>query len=176
VLSPASGSGMASYYDYNGRLATAEERLLHDRGPDRVLWVSEPLAKDIVISGMPRFEAAVTASGNRASLILTLAERTPAGDRAINYATQSLNHVQSLASGKLSVAGERQNVAVNFYPQDDVIRAGSRIVLIAAGNTVSNGNPGPGLLPAADGSTITIDLAGAKLTLPVDQTVTYEKE
>jgi hypothetical protein len=65
---------------------------------------------------------------------------------------------------------------VNFYPQDDVIRAGSRIVLIAAGNLVPNGQPGPPLQPVSDGSTITIDLAGAKLTLPIDNTVTYEKE
>ncbi|MGH9457605.1 MAG: hypothetical protein ACRD2J_08205 [Thermoanaerobaculia bacterium] len=28
----------------------------------------------------------------------------------------------------------------------------------------------------ADGSTITIDLAAAKLTIPVDQTLTYERE
>ncbi|HEX2122027.1 MAG TPA: CocE/NonD family hydrolase [Thermoanaerobaculia bacterium] len=176
TLSPTTGSGAASYFDYQGRLASAEDQLLNGGKADRVLFVSEPLTKDIVISGMPRFEAAVTASGNRASLMLTLAERTPLGDRSINYAAISLNHVQSLAAGQPSVAGQRQNVGVNFYPQDDVIRAGSRIVLIAAGNLVPNGQPGPPLQPVSDGSTITIDLAGAKLTLPIDTTVTYEKE
>ena len=174
TLSATGSSGTSRYYDYNGRLATAEEMLLKGQ-PDRVLWVSEPLTKDVVISGMPRFEGVVTASGNRANLILSLAERTPLGDRSFNFAALSLNHVESLASGRLSVAGLRQNVAVDFFPQDDVVRAGNRIVLIAAGNVVSNGEPSPGLLPAADGSTITIELNGAKLTLPVDQTVTYEK-
>lgn len=174
-LGSSGASGTASFYDYNGRLASSQELLLKGE-PDRVVWVSEPLTKDLVISGMPRFEAAVTASGARANLILSLAERTPLGDRSFNYAAVSLNHVSSLAQGQLSVAGQRQNVAVNFYPQDDVVRAGNRLVLIAAGQTVTNGEPGPPLLPSASGSTITIDLGGAKLTLPVDQTVTYEKE
>jgi len=175
ALRSAGGAGAARYFDYQGRLASAEEKLIVGQ-PDRVVFVSEPLTKDIVISGMPRFEGAVTASGNRANLILTLAERTPTGDRAINYAAISLNHVESLASGRTSVAGLRQNVGVNFFPQDDVIHAGNRIVLIAAGNTVADGQPGPALLPSADGSTITIELESAKLTLPIDQTVTYERE
>ena len=175
-LGTGAGSGSASYYDYNGRLASAEDQLLSGGKADRVVFVSAPLQKNILISGMPRFEADVTASGNRASLMLTLAERTPLGDRSINYAAISLNHVQSLASGQPSIAGAKQRVAVNFYPQDDMIRAGNRIVLIAAGNLVPNGQPGPPLQPVSDGSTITIELNGAKLVLPIDQTVTYERE
>ena len=170
TLHGKAAAGTSSYYDYNGQLPL--ETLL---GPDRVVFVSEPLSKDIHISGLPRFEADVTASGDRASLILTLAERTPQGDRAINYAAMSLNHVQSLEGGVNSVAGLTQRVSVRFFPQSDVIRAGSRIVLIAAGNTVSGGQPGPAFTPLSTGSDITLDLGSATLSLPLDHTLVYEQ-
>jgi hypothetical protein len=64
---------------------------------------------------------------------------------------------------------------VNFFPQDDVVKAGSRLVLIASGNLITNGSPGPSLQPVSDGSTITIELVGATLRIPVDLTVTFEK-
>jgi X-Pro dipeptidyl-peptidase len=162
-------AGSASYQDTNGVELPAA--LL---GPDRVVFVSEPLERDLHLSGMPRFEGDVTASGDRASLILTLAERTAAGDRAINYAAISLNHVRDLASGDLSVAGRTQRVGVNFFPQEDVIHAGSRIVLIAAGNVVTGGQPGPSLRPLSSGSEITLALGTAKLILPLDKTLVYE--
>jgi X-Pro dipeptidyl-peptidase len=163
--------GSVSYYDYNGGTTTGTV----DNGPDRVVWMSEPLAADLHISGMPRFEATVMASGRRASLMLTLAERTSSGDRSFNFAALSLNHASSLAAGSPDISGRWQQVGVNFFPQDDVVKAGSRLVLIAAGNLVTNGQPGPTLQPVSDGSTITIDLAGAVLRIPVDLTVTLEK-
>lgn len=170
-LRSAAGTGSASYYDYNGTVPGLGAAL--PLGADRVVFVSEPLQSDLHLSGLPRFEADVTASGDRASLILTLAERTAHGDRSINYAAISLNHVQSLAGGVASVAGLRQRVGVNFFPQDDVIHAGNRLVLIAAGNTVGS-DPGPGLQPVSSGSEITIELGNARLTLPVDKTLLYE--
>lgn len=170
TLASQAAAGTVSYQDYNGVLPPVPVL-----GPDRVVFVSEPLIADLHISGLPRFEADVTASGDRASLILTLAERTPEGDRAINYAAISLNHVQSLAEGRQSVAGLTQRVGVNFFPQADVIHAGNRIVLIAAGNTVPEGQPGPSLQPVATGSTITLGLGEALLVLPLDNTLVYEQ-
>lgn len=172
TLASASAPGTATYHDYNGALLPSAGLPL---GADRVVFVSEPLTEDLHLSGLPRFEGDVTASGDRASLILTLAERTPQGDRAINYAAISLNHVESLAQGRQSVAGLKQRVGVNFFPQSDVIHAGNRIVLIASGNTVPGNEPGPGLQPVATGSEITLDLGTAKLVLPVDTTIVYEQ-
>ena len=163
--------GSVTYHDYHGGTTTGTV----DNGPDRVVWVSEPLAADVHISGMPRFEATVTASGRRASLMLTLAERTSSGDRSFNFGALSLNHAGSLASGSPDISGQSQRVGVNFFPQDDVVKAGSRLVLIASGNLIANGSPGPSLQPVSDGSTITIELAGATLRIPVDLTVTFEK-
>lgn len=174
ALGEEPGGGEASYYDYQGRLATPLEQTV--AGPDRVEFISEPLARDLHLGGLPRFEGTVTASGHRASLMLTLIERTPSGDRSLNYAAQSLNHVASLAGGATSIAGIAQQVAVDFFPQDDVVRAGSRLVLIAAGNLVRVGASGPDLQPTSDGSVITLGLEGARLVVPTDKSVTYEEE
>ena len=133
------------------------------------------MAADWHLSGLPRFVGNVTATGERASLVLTLAERLPDGtDRAFNFAAQSLNHVGSLAAGRSSIAGLRQQVDLQFFPQDDVVHKGSRLVLIAAGNTANSLDPGPGLQPVSDGSTITLDLAGSRLLLPVDHSIVAE--
>jgi X-Pro dipeptidyl-peptidase len=167
-------AGSATYNDYNGLQPGLPSPPL-PLTPEQVVFVSAPLVEDLHLSGLPRFEGDVTASGDRASLILTLAERTPAGDRAINYAAISLNHVRDLSYGDPSIAGRTQRVGVNFFPQEDVIHAGNRIVLIASGNVVkAGGQPGPDLRPLSSGSEITLDLGEAKLILPLDRTLTYE--
>jgi len=64
---------------------------------------------------------------------------------------------------------------VHFLPSDDVLHKGSRLVLYAAGNTVGSdrgGNARPA--PVSDGSLITLDLAGARLVLPIDPTIVPE--
>lgn len=158
ALGGVQGTGHAHYRDYDGSQA---------------LFTSAPLAQDVVFSGMPRFEGTVTATGNRASLVLSLVEVRPDGtQRPFNWAAQSLNHVADPAAGKLSVASLPQKVGVNFFPQDSVIRAGSRIVLVAAGNTVGDQ---PSLQPVYDGSTIVLNLGDARLILPVDGTLRFER-
>ena len=180
-LSPTPGSGVASYFDNFGGIDQAAVPAgspvgLPSDGPTQAIFVSEPVPADWHLSGMPRFVGNVTATGQKASLVLTLAERLPDGtDRAFNFAAQSLNHVSSLAAGKSSVADVRQQVDVRFFPQDDVVHKGSRLVLIAAGNTANAVDPGPGLQPVSDGSTITLDLAGAWLQVPVDHSIVAEE-
>lgn len=145
-------------------------------GPYQAVWRSEPLSADWQISGMPRFEANVTASGPRASLMLTLAEERPDGSlRAFNFAAKSLNHVEDPANGRADISGDIQWVKLNFFPQDDVVHEGNRLVLIAAGNLQPGDQPGPTLQPIATGSMIEIDLAGAWLTVPVDHTLEFEE-
>ncbi len=164
-------TGTASYHDTHGGLTSA---LVTAQGlPDRVVWKSEPLESDWHVSGLPVFHANVTAEGQRASLVLSLGEELPDGTlRMVNFAAQSLNHVDSLASGDGDVSGKRQEVRVAFFPQDDVLHAGNRVVLVASGNTV--GSPAPNLQPVSDGGLITIELEGAWLELPVDETIVVE--
>ena len=87
----------------------------------------------------------------------------------------SLNHVDSVANGRPDISGARQRVVVDFFPQDDVVHAGSRLVLIAAGNLVPGAEPAPPLQPVSSGSTITLDLEGSWLTLPVDHSLVVEE-
>jgi predicted acyl esterase len=180
-LAAAPASGQASYFDNAGGFdqaavpAGSPVGLPALNGATSAIFVSEPLTADWRVSGLPRFVGNVTATGHKASLVLTLAERLPDGtDRAFNFAALSLNHVDSLASGRPDIAGARQGVVLDFFPQDDVVHAGSRLVLIAAGNTANVADPGPGLQPVSDGSTITLDLDGARLVLPVDHSLVVE--
>lgn len=173
TLGGAATWGFASYYDYQGRVPSAAERLVVGE-PDRVEFVSAPLAEDLVLAGLPSFAGTVSASGERASLMLSLVERTSTGDRGLNWAAQSLNHVADPAAGQLTVNGQNQHVTVDFFPQDDVVRAGSRLVLIASGNLIYAGAAGPELQPVSDGSTITLHLDDAVLRLPVDKKLTFE--
>ena len=163
------GSGSVTYFDARGGLPT----LPVDSGATEAVFVSEPFAENVTISGLPVFHGNVTASGHRASLILSLQEELPNGvRRSFNFCAQSLNHVDSLAAGAVSIAGTTQEVEVACFPQDDVVHAGSKLVLVASGNTI--GGPGPALQPVSDGSDITLDLAGAWLELPIDPVTIYE--
>jgi hypothetical protein len=122
---------------------------------------------------MPVFHANVTSSGPRGNLLLTLGEQLPDGTvRAFNFCAQSLNHVKDLSAGMMDISGLRQELTLSCFPQDDILHAGSRLILIAAGNTV--GSPSPGFQPLSYDSTITIDVAGAWVDLPVDHSIVYE--
>jgi X-Pro dipeptidyl-peptidase len=181
TLGAAPGEGSVSYDDANGDAIAHLAGLplstttLRGGGAEQVVFTSAPLEEDLHLAGMPLFEGDVTASGRRASLVLTLAEELEDGKlRPFNFAALSLNHAESLESGADDVSGKTQRISLRFFPQDDVLHKGSRLVLIASGNVVTGDQPGPSLLPVSDGSTITLDLAGARLVLPVDATLVYE--
>ena len=167
LAADAPGEGEARYHD---------GAALELPQASQVVFRSEPFTEDSRISGLPLFEGTVTAEGQRASLMLTLAEELKDGTlRSFNYAALSLNHAESLASGKDDISGLAQEVSVQFFPQDDVVHAGSRLVLIAAGTLVMENGPGPSLQPVSDGGEIAIDLATAKLTLPIDLSIVVEE-
>ncbi|MCI4567222.1 CocE/NonD family hydrolase [Lysobacter sp. CFH 32150] len=171
LLGTNAGVGYADYNDYLGQDVN-ETAPLPD---DRVVFATSPLSNDLHLSGMPRFEGIVAATGMRANLMLTLAEQSPDGTlRPFNFAALSLNHAQNLQQGKPTVAGEPQYVGVNFFPQEDVVHAGNRLVLLAAGDLVFYGQPGPNMKPVATGSSLILDLATSKLILPNDTTLSYE--
>lgn len=171
VLATAPGTGYADYNDYFGQ-DVSESAPLPD---DRIAFATAPVGNDLHLSGMPRFEGIVAATGTRANLMLTLAEQLPDGSlRPFNFASLSLNHAKDLQQGKPSVAGEPQYVGVNFYPQEDVVHAGNRLVLLAAGDLMFFGQPGPNMKPVASGSQIILDLQSSKLMLPNDTTLSYE--
>ncbi|MGB0653629.1 MAG: CocE/NonD family hydrolase [Thermoplasmatota archaeon] len=175
TLTETPGAGEATYHDMAGGLLPDQVPVAQGT-PLEAVFRSEPLAGDITLSGLPRFGGNVTAEGARASLMLTLAEETPAGlMRPFNFAAQSLNHVASIEAGETSIAGVQQWVELDFFPQDDVVHEGNRIVLLASGSLRTAGEPGPGLQPVSDGGEITLHLDGAWLNLPVDVTRVVEE-
>lgn len=145
-------------------------------GPDRVVFRSEPLQEDMLLAGQPHFSANVSATGSRASLMLSLHEVSENGDRrSFNFGVLSLNHAEDLEQGAEDISGETLAVDLDFFPQDSLIRAGSRIELIAAANLI--GGPMPAFEPLSDGSHITIHLDGARLDLPaVEQAILEEPQ
>ncbi|MEK6974850.1 MAG: CocE/NonD family hydrolase [Candidatus Thermoplasmatota archaeon] len=171
-----SGSGSATFHDGAGAAAGATLPVPGVPLPAfEARWRSEPIPAEWLVSGFAVFHGNVTASGARANLILSLAEELPDGTlRSFNFCVQSLNHARSLESGDPDISGMRQEVEVKCFPQDDVLHAGSRLVVIASGNVVANDEPAPGFQPLASGSLITIDAAGAWLELPVDHSIVYE--
>lgn len=167
TLTAGAGSGFVGYDDNSGAPVSDVPTV----PGDRVVFTSAPLTADLHMAGMPRFEGLVTATGTRANLMLTLGEQAPDGTiRYLDYAALSLNHAQDLTQGVASVAGLAQQVGVNFFPQDVVIPAGHRVVLVAAGNLVDDQM----MRPIASGSRITIDVSRSKLILPQDRTLALE--
>ncbi len=181
ALQDAPGSGETSYFDYWGEPVGANAGAVSlaqtgAQGPASAVFLSEPFEADTHLSGLPRFEGNATASGNRASLMLSLVEVFPDGrERPFNFAAQSLNHVADLAAGMESVAGLTQRVAVDFFPQDDIVHKGSRLAFVASGNLILGDQPGPAFQPVSDGSTITLSFDGARLLLPVDGSIVVEE-
>ncbi|MHB1260881.1 MAG: CocE/NonD family hydrolase [Thermoplasmatota archaeon] len=176
-LDQVGGEGTVSYHDGAGTpLYDIDRPSAVDlaQTPFSVYWRSEPLTQEWLVSGMPVFHANITVDKPRANLILTIGEQLPDGTlRSFNFCAQSLNHVSSLASGMVDITDVRQEVTLKCFPQDDVLHAGSRLVLVAAGNTV--GSPSPGFQPLTYGAFITIDVADAWLELPVDHSIVYEE-
>jgi hypothetical protein len=177
-LNDIGGTGTVSYHDGLGGVGGVPLPASVELGNVglEVRWRSSPIPENWTVSGLPVFHANITTDHPRANLILTIGEQLPDGRlRAFNFCAQSLNHVQDPANGIVDITGLRQEVTLQCFPQDDVLHAGSRLVLIASGNTVTGpGDPGPWFQPLTYGSIITIDVAGAWLDLPVDHSIVYE--
>jgi predicted acyl esterase len=177
-LNDAGGTGTVSYHDGLGALSNLPLPSSVEAGNValEVTWRSEPIAQDWHLSGLPVFHANVTSDHPRANLILTLGEQLAGGQlRSFNFCAQSLNHVKDPANGQPDITGQRQELTLACFPQDDVLHAGSRLVLVAAGNTVTGpADPSPDFQPLTYGAIITIDVAGAWLDLPVDHSIVVE--
>ena len=79
----------------------------------------------------------------------------------------------------MDITGKSLGFGVNFFPQDNVLYAGSQLVLVLAGNVAdasvpigSNGanllTGGPNLMPVGIGAEVSIDLTQTRLLLPVN--------
>lgn len=174
TLQDTPGSGTVTYHDRSGGKTSGAPNEQELWGEDRVVFRSEPFEEDTLLAGQPHFSANVTATGARASLMLSLHEVDEDGERrSFNFGVMSLNHAENLEEGQLDISGQTVHVDFAFFPQDSLIREGSRIELIAAPNLI--GSPAPSFEPISDGAHITIGLDDAYLTLPVVQQTVFEE-
>lgn len=170
VLGEAAGSGSASYTDDMATLQPGTS----------VEFISAPLEADLRLTGKPHLKTLAVADAERAGLVATLLEQFPDGSRRyVNFAAQSLNHAENLEAGDLDITDEPIRVSVNFFPQDNILYAGSQLVLVLGSNVAaanvpvgSNGSNllagGPNLMPVGLGAGVSLDLSKTVLTLPVN--------
>lgn len=161
-----------------GTLSYTDDTGGQDRST-KLEFVSESLTEPLRLTGLPRLEAVATSSARSAGIVATLFELFPDGSRRyLNFAALSLNHAASLYQGVADITGQPVAANVNFFPQDNVVQAGSQLLLsiggvVAGGNNmIGNGanllNAGPNLMPVGMGANVTLDLAQTRLRLPLN--------
>ena len=187
-LSLEPGSGSLSYVDQTGARpenAAGSNQMdiidLHASLPfvaDSPLeFVGQPLAEALRLTGQPRLEAVLKADAERANLVATLYAESPEGQRRyLNFAALSLNHAADLSARDADISGKSLPISLNFYPQDNWVEAGWRLVLriggdvglrdLQSGNSSNFLNTGPSLLPIGLGATVELDLGQTRLWLP----------
>ncbi len=182
-LALAAGSGSASYLDAGSNHvsdANTGETVAFPQPPgSSVEFVSAPLPRPLRLTGMPHLQTLATADGSRANLVATLLERKADGSqRYLNFGALNLNHAVSLDRGDSDITGKVLTAGFNFYPQDNMVAAGSTLVLHLAGDvettrTITGNssnflNYGMNLLPVSVLATVSLDLGKSVLTLPVN--------
>jgi X-Pro dipeptidyl-peptidase len=134
----------------------------------RLLYATEPLAADLRISGTPRVTVRVASSKPAANLTVWLVQLPFAAGRNANPAFDVItrgwadpqNHA-SLTQGEPLVPGRFYDMTFEIQPDDQVIPAGKRLVLmLMSSDRAFTLWPHPG-------TELTFDLDGTALELPV---------
>ncbi len=164
-LTPAgAGSGVESLIDdvsFEGAtLAAAPE------SPHRLLYVTEPLAEAVHISGTPVVRLRVASSAPAANLSVWLVslpwvESRDPNTNLINRGWADPANRNDLRTSAPLAPGEFVDVEFPLQPDDQVIPAGQRIGLMVFASDADF------TLWASPGTELTLDLAGAALDLPV---------
>jgi len=156
ALADAPGTGSAMYGDAPGGLPLAARAGMH------VLYESAPLERDLRIVGSPVLTATVSATGPRATLSAALL----VDGKVVDQGFLDLAHRNGLERGEPMVPGQSYEVSVPFYPQDLVVRAGSRLALYVA--SAAPEDAPVGVTPFSAGGAVTITHgASTMLRLPV---------
>jgi X-Pro dipeptidyl-peptidase len=180
-LQTAPTSGSSHYTDITG---DNTEPTSYTSGTP-VEFVSAPLTGTLRLTGEVHLETTVTADAAQGNLVATLLERKADGSqRYLSFMAINLNHVEKLASGDSDVTGKALAISENFFMQDNIVAAGSTLVLNIGGlvpttHTTSGDssnllNSGPNIEPVGIGANVTLDLAKTTLTLPVNSNTTAE--
>lgn len=98
-------------------------------------WSSAPLAEDLRMSGVPLLQLRLAHDAPQGTVTATLWSLAPNGTaHRINFGYYDLEHRNSLERGQPVEPGAVFDLAIPFFPQDDVVLAGHRLVLTLAGH------------------------------------------
>lgn len=101
------------------------------RPPVAVVFETEALEEDLHYTGRPRLELAFSTDAESTHWVVHLVEVDPAGDaRTIDRGYLDTRHRRGVDDPRPLTPGERVNVTIRMYPQDDVVEAGNRLRLL----------------------------------------------
>lgn len=134
--------------------------------PNRLLYVTEPLAEDVHISGTPSVRLRVAASAPAVNVSVWLVslpwvESRDPNTNLINRGWADPQNRDDIWTSIPLVPGEFVDMNFLLQPDDQVIPAGERIGLMVFASDAEF------TLWAEPGTELTLDLAGASLELPV---------
>lgn len=166
-------TGSSANYSYR---SVPHEAAVDPDGPNVAVLKSDPLEEELHLTHMPRLRVAAQADAPRAVLAVTLAEEYANGTvRTINWALQSLNHLGTPEKGRQDITGERIEGWVPFFPQEDVVHKGSRLVVYVSNYPIIEGEPGPSMRPFPSTAEVTVFSEGTWIDLLIDPTITAEE-
>jgi X-Pro dipeptidyl-peptidase len=170
TLGPEPGTGRAAFVDDVGFDGAALAKG-GEAAPHRLLFTLPELAEPLHISGTPRVTIRLAADRAAANLSVWLValpwEEAPEGERlppTANIVTRGWADPQnrnSLRESAPLVQGEFVDLTFDLQPDDQIIPAGQTLGLMIFGSDRDF------TLHAEPGTTVTIDLSGTSLTLPV---------
>jgi len=164
-LQDAPGSGSVTVYAMptNGLGLPVEGALAASPAQPSATFVSEPLAQDVRVAGMPRLVLGLSADRpGDGHVVVQLYNVTDKGAWWwVDEGGRGLEQRNGRAQSDAVAPGEAMTVPVDLYPSEAVFHKGERIALVVLGEDASwynaNGNE-----PA-----LTLDLAKSALTLPL---------
>ena len=136
-----------------------------------VTYASEPATEDARIAGSPVLDATIEVDRDHGHLTPTLFDVDESGNAVpITRGFLNLAYRDGLEAGRPAPVGQPFRVAVQFLPQDWIVRKGHRLVLTVASSNLAWAVPDqPGLgvtIRHAEKSRLLLPLVGAARTLP----------
>jgi X-Pro dipeptidyl-peptidase len=97
-------------------------------------YETQPLEYDVHYAGVPRLHVQASTNEPIGKIVATLYDVSPEGNaRLINWGGLNFRHRLALENPQPVVPNEVYSINIELFPQDDVVRAGHKLVLMLAG-------------------------------------------
>lgn len=128
-----------------------------DAAAMEVVFESAPLAQDMLLSGVPLLNLTVKSTASFTHLVAVLEVIGKDGEvRRENYGYLNPTYRHGIDAPEDVPTGEAYNVTIDFYPQEDALKAGETIRLVVRShddhNTIEAFDPGENAIVLGDGA------------------------